>query len=680
MSTLLFGVHAHQPTGNFPEVIDHAHRRCYRPFLQTLYRYPGFRFAAHFSGPLLDYLCERYPEDMDMLTEMSARGQVELFGAGDAEPVLAVIPERDRIGQIERLSAKLEGRFGQRPRGAWLTERVWESTVVPSLADCGIEYVTVDDYHFLCTGARIEDLGGFFTTEENGRRLDLFPISEVLRYRIPFAPPADAIASIEALATSAPGAAAIYFDDIEKFGVWPKTYEWVYEKRWLEMFIESVLGSTRLATQTFAEYHAAHRTRGTIYLPTVSYLEMNEWTLPPNAAATYAAMLKQARDAGHLDSQKPFLRGGIWKNFLTRYPEANWMHKRMLGLSARLAAMPVGAGTGVLHTLLYGAQANDAYWHGLFGGLYLPHLRRGIYRNLLSLEAMLDRQEPRSPSFRADPDFDGVDELFLQNGRLQAVVKLDGTASVIEFDDYALKQNFADTLRRHPEHYHRLIESAADEAPNESGISSPHDRITLKHAVSFMEAAADLEPQHLLRDTLAFDGEAPQALDAYVEARVCEEQAAVAFETGLRGGRVCKRLVLDGSVLSVSYRVEDLAGSRLSTRLALAMPSCDGVAGRYLVAGSIPGGFGQPFDWDSIGELVLEDLFMRGSVKLALAPQARVDVRPYHTVSQSEDGLERIMQAVAVEVSWPAAGADQVFTLSICTSEVTSEATGETFS
>ena len=37
--------------------------------------------------------------------------------------------------------------------------------------------------------------------------------------------------------------AAIYFDDIEKFGIWPETYQWVYEKGWLDNFIQGVLAS-----------------------------------------------------------------------------------------------------------------------------------------------------------------------------------------------------------------------------------------------------------------------------------------------------------------------------------------------------------------------------------------------------------------------------------------------------
>src|SRR5690242_19780713 len=124
--TLLLGVHAHQPVGNFPEVIDDAHERCYRPFLHTLHAYPEFRFAVHFSGWLLDWLRERYPEDMEILAAMVRRGQVEIFGSGDIEPVLAAIPLRDRIGQLQALNAKLAAWTGRAPQGAWLTERVWE--------------------------------------------------------------------------------------------------------------------------------------------------------------------------------------------------------------------------------------------------------------------------------------------------------------------------------------------------------------------------------------------------------------------------------------------------------------------------------------------------------------------------------------------------------------------------
>lgn len=392
--TLLLGVHAHQPVGNFPEVIEDAHQRCYKPFLHTLHAYPDFRFAAHFSGWLLDWLRERHPADMALLAEMVRRGQVELFSSGDTEPVLAAIPHRDRIGQLQTLNDKLAAWTGVQPSGAWLTERVWESAVVPALAATGIRYVTVDDYHFFCTGQPATALDGYFSTEEDGTRLDLFPISEALRYRLPFSPAHEVIAYLEGLAEQGQ-VAAIYFDDIEKFGIWPETYDWVYHRGWLKALIEGVLASPKIRTATYADFHAGNATRGIVYLPTTSYSEMNEWTLPMPAARIYADFLAAEKAAGRGDLHRPFVRGGIWRNFLSRYPEANWMHKRMQGLSARLGEIPDPP--PALVDDLYRAQANDAYWHGLFGGLYLPHLRRAVWNNIVELEAELDRLPAASP-------------------------------------------------------------------------------------------------------------------------------------------------------------------------------------------------------------------------------------------------------------------------------------------
>lgn len=350
---LLLGVHAHQPVGNFSSVLDDAHIRCYGPFLRVLYQYPNFRFSIHFSGWLLEYMFRHFPEDMQLLKEMVAREQAEVFGAGFTEPVLASIPARDRVGQINQLSRYLKQHLGVTPHGGWLTERVWESTVVPALADAGVRYVTVDDYHFLCTGKQNADLNGYFTTEEDGRQVDLFPISEALRYRLPFSPAHEVVQYLESLADESKQAAAIYFDDIEKFGIWPETYEWVYERGWLRNFIEGVLNSSIIKPVRYSDYHTMAKTRGVVYLPTASYSEMNEWTLPVPAAHHYADLVNQEKYANRYDVTKPYIRGGIWRNFFMRYPESNWMHKRMLNLSARFHALPDNKKTEDMLQALY---------------------------------------------------------------------------------------------------------------------------------------------------------------------------------------------------------------------------------------------------------------------------------------------------------------------------------------
>ncbi|MER2505526.1 MAG: alpha-amylase/4-alpha-glucanotransferase domain-containing protein [Azonexus sp.] len=634
--TLLLGVHAHQPVGNFPEVIADAHRRCYKPFLETLHDYPDFRFAAHFSGWLLDWLRQRYPADMALLAAMVARGQVELFSSGDTEPVLAAIPQRDRVGQLQTLNEKLTAWTGTTPTGAWLTERVWESSVVPALAATGIAYVTVDDYHFLCAGKHADELDGYFSTEEDGARLDLFPISEALRYRLPFSPAHEVIGYLENLADQ-DRAAAIYFDDIEKFGIWPETYDWVYNRGWLKALIEGVLASPKIRTATYAEFHARTVTRGIVYLPTTSYSEMNEWTLPAPAAGIYANLLASEKAAGRGDRHRPFVRGGIWRNFLTRYPEANWMHKRMQALSARLATLPVAPPE--LTADLYRAQANDAYWHGLFGGLYLPHLRRAVWNNIVALEAKLDAVQPRPACVAVDLDFDGKSETFIHNDQLQLVVRDDGLGAAHELSSYPLTHNFGDTLRRHHEHYHDRIAGGPTRHQGE-GIASAHDIVRFKHPVAPADIVPDVVPRALWLDEL--DG---VAITAYVQ----DSAATLRFtHPGL-----VKTLAVDGSTVTVTWQCDNLAGRRLTTRLNLAMPSCDGFLGRYVLAdGSIPGGFGQPLDLAAATALTLDDGVLKGSIQIRSAIPAEICGRPQQTVSQSEAGFEKIMQSVELSFTW----------------------------
>ena len=654
--SLLLGVHAHQPVGNFDAVMEDAHQRCYRPFLETLHAYPDFKFAVHFSGWLLDYLLERYPQDMRLLQEMVARGQVEMFGAGDTEPVLAVIPYRDRIGQLNALSDKLAQKLGARPSGAWLTERVWEATVVPALADAGIDYVTVDDYHFLCSGKRRADLNGFYTTEEDGRRLDLFPISEELRYRLPFSPAHEAVSFIESLAQSGQQVAAVYFDDIEKFGIWPETYEWVYEKAWLKLFIEGVLASPIIRTQRYNEYHAQAKTRGIVYLPTTSYIEMNEWTLPAAAANTYAELVETSKQHGRFEQQKAFLRGGIWKNFLSRYPESNWMHKRMLGLSVRVQALQDHEQHPALQNLLYQAQANDAYWHGLFGGLYLPHLRRAVYNAMVKLERQLDLLDARPARNVQDFDCDGHDELFLHNADLQAIVRLDSHASIVELDAYALSHNFGDTLARQSEHYYRKIQlNEHGHTANTNGIASPHDRVAFKHTISAVDIVFDQYPRALFLDRW-LDADSLQADLApyHLDYHALDSTGLSAnFEAAVEVLKVRKSFDLDAHCIQARYSFSGVARGWFSTELNIAMPSCDGPAGRYEYLGGVPGGFGQVLERDHLESLTLADEVLGGKLILRTSRPVRLHAIPHFSVSQSEAGFEKIMQAVTLTLTWP---------------------------
>ena len=68
----------------------------------------------------------------------------------------------------------------------------------------------------------------------------------------------------------------------------------------------------------------------------------------------------------------------------------------------------------------------------------------------------------------------------------------------------------------------------------------------------------------------------------------------------------------------------------------------------------VPGGFGQSFNWEGIKSLTLEDGVLGGKVTLATGAPVNVSAAPHKTVSQSEGGFEKIMQAVCICIRAPA--------------------------
>ena len=443
----LFAVHNHQPVGNFPGIFAAAFRDCYRPLLEALAGHPSFRFALHFSGPLWEYMEENERACWDLVRELSGRGQVELLGGGFYEPILSIIPEEDRLGQIRMMNDFLVENFGQRPRGLWLTERVWEPDLPRTLAAAGIEFTLLDEEHFHYAGVR--DLATTYITEDEGRSLRVFPIDKTLRYFIPFHSLEDIEAYLRTIRES--GGTAILGDDGEKFGVWPGTHKWVYEDGWLEKFLAFVEGQ-KVRMMSFSEYLDNHPPAGRVYLPPASYEEMMEWVLEPDEQEAY----QKLRSAAGPETRR-FLRGGYFRDFFRKYPEANHLHKRMIMISGGVRSAG-GRGQGLRD--LYRGQCNDPYWHGVFGGLYLPHLREAVYHHLLEAEKTM----PDIPGWEVtDYDCDGRDELVHRDPTFGLLAKPAAGGTLVEIDYRPWSRNLSDVLSRRREAYHRVPDRADGE-------------------------------------------------------------------------------------------------------------------------------------------------------------------------------------------------------------------------
>jgi 4-alpha-glucanotransferase len=360
----ILGVHNHQPIGNFGFVFEKAYQQSYLPFLTQIEKHPDLRWNMHATGILWEWLEKNHADYVDRVAEQVRLGRLEILTGGYYEPILPALPDADKSGQIQKLSRYIRQRFKMKPKGMWLAERVWEPHLTKVLHDNGVDYTLVDDTHFLTTGMTLDEMAGAFLSEEQGVTAKMLPIRQDLRYAIPFKEPGETLNILRKYVSPSGHRALVMFDDGEKFGLWPDTYKHVYEEGWLEKFL-TVLDSNRdwIVTTRISDYLSVHVPHGRVYLPTASYSEMSEWTLPAPSQEAMEDLLK------HLSAEtqavaKRFVRGGFWRNFLTKYEESNNLHKKMLRVSEKVHAAVAALGGQITKPTGKVQRMLDALWAG----------------------------------------------------------------------------------------------------------------------------------------------------------------------------------------------------------------------------------------------------------------------------------------------------------------------------
>jgi hypothetical protein len=686
--SLALTLHNHQPVGNFGWVFAEVYEQAYEPMVAALERHPGVRLSLHYTGPLLEWFSAERPDFLARLRALVDRGQVEILGGGYYEPVLASLPERDRIGQSRRMGDELERHFSRRPRGAWLAERVWEPDLPTSLATAGYEWTILDDAHFRAAAIPEEDLWGPYTTEDQGHLLRVFGTEQGLRYRIPFRDVDEVIGYLHEHATEDGARVGMMGDDGEKFGAWPTTWEHCWGSgRWVERFFEALEASADwLTTTTPSAWLDEHAPIGRVYVPTGSYAEMGEWALPAGESLVYSRVLHDAQDAGRPEAR--WLRGAFWRNFQVKYREINDLHKRMLRVSEAVQAMPAGPAREKALDHLYRGQSNDCYWHGLFGGIYISHMRLATYEHLIAAEDLAEAAAgSQVASALADLDMDGIDEVRLADTGQVVTIDLDEGAGIGGWDIRPVRHALAAVLRRRPEAYHETLRAHeahgaggdGDVGHLEGGGGAPasiHDVVRVKEAGLAAHLVYDAYERRsgLLRvldpSTTADDWARARALDhgdaldrAYALVELADRRVIARRETTIDGATVTvtKTTRIWGDrrapVLEQTVELEHRGGPALDVR----------IGSEWTL--TMLGGGGNPSAWwdvdgarsghDSAGTASGLTTIGQGNDYVGVTVRTFVDEpaeawwAPVETVSNSESGFERVYQGSGLLLSWP---------------------------
>ncbi len=685
MIHLLWAVHNHQPVGNFDFIFERAYQRAYKPFMEVLKSHPGVSLSIHYTGILLDWLQAHHPEYLDDVRALVAAGRLEILGGGYYEPILPMLSESDRRGQIAALSRRIEALFGVTPRGMWLAERVWEPSLVSAIADAGIEYVVLDGSHFKMVGKTDSELNGYFETEDQGRALKLLPIHDAVRDTIPFRAVEEVVGMLRALdedrrrAGGETHVQVVFGDDGEKFGDWPETYETVYTHGWLERFFTAVEAEPEtFAVRPLREGVEPGRSLGLVYLPPASYGEMMMWAHNPENIPRLRDARRILGDAGRHEDAERFVRGTFWRNFLVKYPESNRMHKQALRLSQAIARSGLPEEVkGRARNHVWQAQCNCGYWHGVFGGLYLPHLRFGLYQQLIAAQRLLDAEllAGRPLVWEAtDWNYDGRVEHLLHTPAQLLAFTAGGAIDQLWLKRTGL--NLCDTLTRRREAYHVNVVNGA------GGGSKLEDQIAAKEEgldsyLIYDKRVRETCAEWLLPPGTSFESYRAQTFEPlaslafaapdFITGGVHDREIRFEGRATWGGGtlEVTKTYVptVDGSRLTVYWtlRARDTAvRARLAVELVFCLlagnapdryvqwPDSDGAPAQDVLAsrGTMPGA----------AEVRVVDEWLGVEVVVSTAPGSTVPVVQWRdaieTVSQSEGGYERVYQGTVVAPVW----------------------------
>jgi alpha-amylase len=318
-------------------------------------------------------------------------------------------------------------------------------------------------------------------------------------------------------------------------------------------------------------------------------------------------------------------------------------------------------------------QCNDPYWHGVFGGLYSPHLRTELWRSLIQAESIADSLANASGHYQnvatLDFDSDGRDEIYFTSDRYAAVLCPADGATISALDCRQSNAALVNSLARRPESYHAKLKNLPAAATH--GAQSIHEQTRAKEAGLDRWLNYDRWARHCFRlllfgrekkqpdcGTAQLAEDAALAAGSYRTVKVSSTHATLASETSV-----------DWPAEKTFSFANNAAGFGILCDVTLRRPA-PGSASVYVgieavlnfLAPSSPdryfeaAGERYPLRWSAVApgsNLRVVDEWQGVSVTLTAPHAQEFWITPIETVSESEEGFERIYQGSQIVAVWP---------------------------
>ena len=421
------------------------YERAYKPFLRIAHACK-LPVTMYYSGELMSWVIDRHDGIQMLINDIVKRRKIEFLGGGYYSPLFSLIPRKDRVDQIEIMTTDIRKRFGRRPRGMWITEKVWEPSMPMTMNNAGMEFSFLDEEFFEDAGLFNGELYRPCITEDQGKKVIIFPLSNRLISHFLISDPEEVVEKIIACGSEKEERYISFLIPGEELDF----NDGAAER--LEKFFNLIEANKKhievvLPGKIVRELHGMKK----VYFGCVSPGDIGRWSGP-----IYRDQPNNADADKESGIRKNINYQSFFRHFLAKYPESNNLYSRMIEVHKLVSQMrgdrqrKKSAGYE-----LYKSQNHSAFWHGGgYEGIYSFEERRRAYAALIEAEKFTrEKTGFRSSFLKDDFDMDGFDEYLYRGQSMNVNIHQKGGV-IFELDYFRTPHNYLATMARHKEWYH----------------------------------------------------------------------------------------------------------------------------------------------------------------------------------------------------------------------------------
>ena len=420
--SLILGAYGHLPSGAEEAEFEALYEREIKPLVQALNNFPRINAVFHYSGVILYWIERRHPEVFMLLEDLLSRKQAEFLGGGFYNPMLPLLPQADKIGQIEMLTTYLRRHFGKKPQGCWFQASAWEQSMVGALNSCGMNYAFLEDRQFSAAGIKTNEAGLFSPciTEDQGKLITVFPIAGGLSRELRLNPPTAVLGAL-----------------LEKSRNWDRATCKDFFAMVCPFGQEATPGGEMFSCESFLQELSSAD-------PWI------EFTTPSKVFKNLKGLKKVYFPGAWADTKADSeTHPAHPRQFLAEYPEAGGIYAKMIYVHTLINNQLRGDKTRKRTALEELWKAQDSSLFRLDAdtpGLFHAPLRKAAYHALIEAEKITREKGKFTPALSFfDFDLDGEGEYIFQGEAINCCIKSCG-AGIFELDYLPAGWNYLDTL------------------------------------------------------------------------------------------------------------------------------------------------------------------------------------------------------------------------------------------